>query len=192
MSSDLVLQKVTSKTAVEVCEPIRLGPETAALLRPDQSPAQFLRALVDGRHWDDAIRLMAYALPKRDTVWWGCLCVRLAAPPAPPTLAALRTTVRWVVAPEESHRLACKEAAAHAGQNTPAGLLGQAAFYSGGSITAPGMPAVAPKPTLTARFASGAVLLAAASGKSSTIETKYRQFVGLAIAIANGKFGWRR
>ena len=45
---------------------------------------------MDAHEYTDAVRFLAHALPKREAVWWACLCVRKAAGanPPPPAQAA--------------------------------------------------------------------------------------------------------
>ena len=71
--------KVTAKTAAEVCKHFPLGEEAKKLLRDGQTPAQFLDVLIEKQQFPDAVRFLAHALPKREAVWWACLCSRAVA-----------------------------------------------------------------------------------------------------------------
>ena len=63
-------------TLRDLCERAKLGEEAKALLKDEHTPRQFLELLIGKELFLDAIRFLAYALPKREAVGWGCLCVR--------------------------------------------------------------------------------------------------------------------
>jgi len=83
---DHMLARVAARTAAEVCD--RYPAEEAArpLLSEDLTPREYVGLLLAGRHYPEAVRFLAHALPKREAVWWACRCVRLVlgadAPPA--------------------------------------------------------------------------------------------------------------
>src|SRR5690606_25846941 len=123
-------------------------------------------------HWLDAIAFLARALPKREAVWWACMCARVTAPPAEeaaspegdvagPAAAgrgparALAAAEAWVYKPSEENRREC-EAAAHAAQfDSPESWAAIAAFWSGGSVAPPGGPVVPPGEDLAPRAVAG-------------------------------------
>ena len=51
---------------------------------------------------------LAWALPRREAVWWACQCVRAAVPPAEGSAddAALQAAQRWASSATEDHRRA--------------------------------------------------------------------------------------
>ena len=87
----VVWVKVLASTAAEVCQHVALGEEARALLQKEFTQQAFLDLLVAHELFPDAARLLAYALPKCDAVWWACLCIRhVASADIPPAdLAAL-------------------------------------------------------------------------------------------------------
>src|SRR5262249_49233476 len=85
------LVKVAAKTAAEVCKRFTLSEPAQKLLRPELTPRQFLDLLVEKQQPIDAVRFLAYGLPKPEAVWGACLCVRsVAGVDLPPKAAALR------------------------------------------------------------------------------------------------------
>ena len=146
------LAKVAAKTAAEVYKQFPLGDEAKKLLRDGMTPHQFLDALVEKQQFPDAARFLAHALPKREAVWWACLCARQAhganaPPPAGPALAAAE---KWASDPSEDNRRAAQAAATAAGMGAPAGCAAMAAFFSGGSLAPPAAPVVPPGEHLSA------------------------------------------
>jgi hypothetical protein len=188
------LRRIKAVNAVDVCEHFDVAPEAKVLLGPKASPREFLEALTTKRQFQTAIRFLAHALPPREAVWWGSLCVKHVAgevlPPA--EAAALKAAVVWVLDPTEANRSAAKAPAEAAGIETPAGGLATAAMWTGGSLTPPmpKVPPVVPGPYLPAKGVTGAVLLASIKAAGSGIEETQRRFVDLGIGVAEGRVTW--
>jgi hypothetical protein len=191
--SNGTLTKVTTRTAAEVCRRFVLGDEARKLLRDNQTPRQFLDLLAEKGQLADALRFLAYALPKREAVWWGCQCLRQVAagnqPPA--TLQAVQSAEKWASNPGEDQRRAGKPAAEAAGLETPAGCTALAAFYSGGSLAPPSAPPVPPGEHLTHKGVALAVLQAAVLTEPAKATEKYRRFLALGIDVGNGVNRWK-
>jgi hypothetical protein len=187
------LSKVAAKTAAEVCKRFPLGDDAKKVLREDQTPRQFLDLLLAQKLHVDAVRLLAYALPKPEAVWWACACVRhiAGASPPPKVLAALVAAEKWVADPSEDNRRAASAAAEAVEMGTPAGCAAMAAFWSGGSLGPPNVPVVPPGEYLTAHGVVGAVMLAAVQTEPAKTPEKYRKFLDLGIEVGNGTNRWK-
>jgi hypothetical protein len=187
------LVKVSAKTAAEVCQRFKLGDEAQKLLRPEQTPKQYLDVLVEKQQPLDAVKLLAYALPKAEAVWWACLCVRhvAGAKPADKVAAALAAAEKWVADPSEENRRACQAAAEAAELSSPAGCAAMAAFWSGGSLGPANTPVVPPPDHLTAHGAAGAVMLAAVMTDPAKAPEKYARFFALGLEVAAGTNRWK-
>ena len=187
------LTKVTAKTAAEVCKTFPLGDEAKKLLRDGLTPRQFLDVLLEKQQFPDAVRFLAHALPKREAVWWACLCARQvngSNPPAP-LGPALQAAEKWTSDPSEANRRAAHAAAEAGAMGSPAGCAALAAFFSGGSMAPPNVAAVPPGETLTAQMASGAILLAAVLTEPHKAVDKYRKVVALGVDVGNGVNTWK-
>lgn len=185
------LTKIKIPTAAEACRMAALSPAARALLTP-QAPIQaYLTALIDGDLLRDAVALMAYALPKREAVWWACLAARTAisAETAPAIRAALEAAEGWVYQPTEEKRRLTMARAQATGFDHPAVWAAVGAFWSGGSMAPPDVPAVPPPDHLTGLAVDGAVTLAAVSGGPERAPEKLRRFLDQAIDVANGGNG---
>jgi hypothetical protein len=182
----------TARTAAEVCRQVQLPEPASRLLREGQGPMEFLEALLAHGQFPAAVHFLAHALPRREAVWWACLCARHGHGAAQPSeaSAALQSAERWAREPAEEHRRAAWPAAEAAGLGTPAGCAASAAFFSGGSLAPPSAPAVPPGEWLTARAAAGAVLLAAVGAEPAKAPDKFRTFLALGKAVASGANRW--
>ena len=73
------------------------GDGEKAIAGADSASAGVDRLVAAGRH-QDAVKLLAHALPKREAVWWACMCAR-AIPDAalpPEDAAAIEAAETWV------------------------------------------------------------------------------------------------
>ena len=179
--------KVKDRQLAELCQHMDLGEEALALLQEEFTLQAYLDLLMAHELCPDAVRLLAYALPKRDAVWWACLCVRqvTAAEIPPADLAALEAAERWVIEPHEANRRAAMQAAEGLAFQTPASWAAVAAFWSSGSIAPLDAPTMMPGAYLTAQAVSGGVMLAAARCAPGTSTDPYHALIAIGMAIAS-------
>lgn len=184
------LRKIAQSTA-EICALLTLSGPAQALLEPELPPGEFIDRLCAAGLWSDAIRFLAHALPKREAVWWACLAARAALDQDAPVPQAevVAAAEAWVYQPVEENRRAAMAKAEAAGHNNPASWAAIAAFWSGGSLTAPDAAPVAPGEQLTAMAAAGAVQVAAVHREPQRAEEKYRLFIAQGLDIARGGNG---
>lgn len=187
--SDVRLIRVPAKTAAEVTRRYPLEEPAKPLLTPEAAPKAFLDALVEKNLLLDAIRFLAYALPKREAVWWACQCIKLANAVGKAGVA-LKAAERWATAPSEPNRRAAQKESEAATPATPAGCAALAAFVSDGSLAPPNVPAVPPADDLTAKAVVGAVSLAAVQAEPEKATEKQKQFVALGVEVAMGRNRW--
>jgi hypothetical protein len=185
------LNKVLIPKAAAICLDIELGPEAKHCLRADPAPVDFLHLLLEQRLYADAVRFLARALPKREAVWWACLCARgtLNETSAPEYINALAVAEAWVYKPTEPNRRQANAAAQAAGFDNAAAWAAMAAFWSDGSLAPENLPVVPPADNLASKAVAGAVMLAAVLKQPEKAPDKYTFFIQQAIDIANGGNG---
>jgi hypothetical protein len=184
------LVKIAAATAAEVCANFDLQTASKPLLREGMNPQEFLAALIENKKYLDAIDFLAHALPVREGIWWGCLCMQHALGdnlPAPDRAAAT-AAVQWLMQPSEETRAAAKAPAEAAGPASPAGALAMAACLTGGSIGPPNIPPIPPPPFASAQAIARAVKLASIKTEPPKIPKVQRSYVELAIEVAGGRF----
>jgi hypothetical protein len=183
------LAKISAKTAKEVCGRFKPGEAAAKLLRDDMTPGHFLGLLIENKQYLDAVRFLAYGLPKREAVGWACLCIRqtLGAETHGQVPPVLQAAENWVADPNDENRRAAMAVAEKEGFSTAAGCAALAAFLSGGSLTPPNLEAVPPAEHLTAQMVAGAVMLAAVSVEPEKAPEKYGRFLAQGMEVASGK-----
>jgi hypothetical protein len=187
------LTKVTL-SAAEAAQSITLTPEAVALLKPHASVADFLSALMAAELMTDAVAVMSRALPKREAVWWACLASRtmVDAQTPPAVVAAIDAAEAWVYRPSDETRRAAMDRAQATKFDHPGVWAAVGAFWSGGSMAPPNLPAVPPAEHLTGVAVAGAVNLSAVMRQPQFAKDKLKGFLGQAIDIANGGTGRQR
>ncbi|MFC7399190.1 DUF6931 family protein [Chelatococcus sp. GCM10030263] len=189
------LVKIEESSAKDIATVADLSREAQMLLREgEQGSAAFLARLVGGSLWTDAIRVFAFALPRREGVWWACLSARRMLTRAGaemdrvPSLAAIEAAETWVRRPCEDTRRPVFALAEVAGFDTPAGYAALAAFWTG-NLSRPDLPEIAPDPSLAPVAIGAAVLLAAVDAERGPDPALYRAALAEALDIARGGDG---
>jgi len=169
----------------QLCARAKVGDEAKALLTDEFSTKEFIALLTEKELFRDALRLVAYLLPKREAVGWGCLCVRhiLASQKDQPLPQVQVAAERWVSAPHEENRWAAKETADKEDPKTPSGLLAMAAFFAGPSMAPPNLQAVPPPGHATSEMVANVVFLAGVVSEPEKAKEKYEVFMQKALAL---------
>lgn len=187
------LKKIAAKRASDVCAKVDLSEEARKLLDGQLSPDGYLDRLIEKEQWVDAIRLLAFALPTREAVWWAAQCVRAHLPPDAPgkVLDALKSAEAWVYKPTEENRWAAKEAGEKVGYDKPSCWVTMGAFWSGGSMVPAHLPKMEPMPAFAPGAVAGAILMAGARDPNQVM-ANYKLALEDGLDIANGGTGKRR
>jgi hypothetical protein len=167
--------------AVEVCERYTLAEAPRQFLKDETPAEEFVTTLLDKKLHADAVKFVAYALPKKGAVRWACSCAHIVKADG----AGLDAAEKWLEDPSDENRRAAMDVAKAEGFKTPGACAALAAFLSEGSLTPPNLQAVAPAEHLTAEVVTGAVILAAVSKEPEKAPEKYRQFVSLGLDLVN-------
>jgi uncharacterized protein DUF6931 len=189
--SEVPLVKLRAASAAEICGQFNLRKEARPLLRAGLTPREFVEALVREKQYIAGIEFIAHALPPREAIWWGGLCVQHACGVnlSPAERRVYRAAVQWVLEPTEVNRSAAKAPVGAVPSGSPAGWLAVAAEQAGsvaGSKAAPTPPA----PFTSAEAVSIAVKLASVKGGPPKIADTQRLFVELGMGVAEGRFAW--
>jgi hypothetical protein len=177
------------RSVVDIAIAAELGDDAIQLLKSDDvrgGPREFLAILSKREMFPEAVRFLAFSLPRRECVWWAWVCARKASgtEPKPAVKAALEATERWIVQPTDEHRRAAMESAQAADVGTPAGCAALAAFFSGGSLGPAHLPAVPPGEFLTAKAVTGSVILSAVINEPEKAAERFREFLALGLEVA--------
>jgi hypothetical protein len=191
MSAAQDMTKLSGARLAEVLGRCDLPAEALPVVAGVPDVPGVIAALAGGGFLVEAARVFAHALPKREAVWWACMC---AAHTAPAALAALDGQARataelWVRQQTDALRRAAMEEAKQAGFQSPEAWAAVAAFWSGDSIAPPEALKVPPPPHLTGVAVAGAVALAAVRGRPERQAQRLARFLQAARDIAAGGSG---
>jgi hypothetical protein len=182
---------VFSQSAADVCKQAPLSDAARALLEKKPTVGQLIGVLSENRLFLDACRVLAFALPKREAIWWVCQCLRQGKiAESPLDLAAIVAAERWVTAPDDERRRAAHAASEAVGVGTPAGCVALATFLSGGSLAPPNVADVPPADHLSAAAVAGALAMAAVAKNPVQAPEQSQRFIAIALEVSNGKQWW--
>jgi len=167
---------------------LALGPEAAAAIDGATQVPNALARLEASGFLLEATRLVAHALPKREAVWWACMCAIHTAPADLPAAdrSAREAAEDWVRHQTDKTRRTAWDRAQASGSRTPEAWAAIAAFWSGDSMSPEGQPAVPPAAHLAGTATAGAVALASVRGDVTRRETRLRNFLESGRNIAAG------
>lgn len=182
-------QQPPRRTVRDLVVAAELGDEVLQLLSSDDvrsGPRELISVLTKRGMFPEAVRFLAFALPKRECVWWAWVCARKASgtEPVPAVRSALEATERWIVKPTDEHRRAAMKAAEAADLGTPAGCAALSVFFTGGSMGPPDVPVVPPGEFSTAKAVTGTIILSAVSVEPERATDKFREFLKLGLEVA--------
>ncbi|MBL6077074.1 hypothetical protein JMJ56_03585 [Belnapia sp. T18] len=170
---------------------LELDAEGSALLAGLADAEAALARLEGAGRMTEALRLLAHALPKREAVWWACMCARAVPDPAARAedAQALDAAEAWVRRPDEAARRAAMAAAERAAFRSTEAWAAVGAFWSGGSMSPEGQPVVPPAEHLTGVAIAGAVVLATVRTAPERAPVRYPRFIASARDIGTGGAG---
>jgi len=171
-----------------VMERAALSPEAAGPVQGCVDVADAITRLETGGFASEAVRVLAHALPKREAVWWACMCAVSTAPAdlKDQDRLARETAELWVRQQKDEQRRTAMTHAEAGGFQTPEAWAGVAAFWSGDSMSPVGVPAVPPPPDAAGRAVAGAVALAAVRGDVTRHAARLKRFLESGRNIAAG------
>jgi hypothetical protein len=192
--SSATFVKIPAKTAVEVfaniaCAHVELTGEALALLKDGMSPEEFLAALMEKKLYVDGFEFLAFALPVREAIWWGLLCMQHSAGDnlSPTDRGAASAAVNWLLQPTEENRVAAGPAAEAAGIASPAGSIAAAVFNTGGNVAPPGLQIFkAPDKFAPAKAIARAVTIASVKVEPVHIISTQKSYLTLGLEVAAG------
>jgi predicted component of type VI protein secretion system len=183
-----LVAKPTELSLVATCAYLEFADDVGGMAATAKSPDDLIATLAEQEKFQDALRLRAHLLTKRQAVWWGCLCAReLDAPLAAAQTAALRAAANWTAEPDEKHRRVAEQSAETAKFSGIGAMLALSAFWSDGSMAPEGNPDVPPDERLTSQGVSAALISAAYHGDPTKATDRFHAFLAKGKDIADEK-----
>ncbi len=184
-------KKIVAERACDIIDADCLGSGSRVFLDSESSPETLIIKLSEASKWPDAIRVMASALPRREAVWWACVCSRQTANLTVDEAdkMALEAAEKWVFEPSdegrsEAFRMAQESEAASAGT-----LAALAVACSESKLTVVEDQQIKMDSSSFAQIVAAAVLIAANEKSGVQIDDQFRMFIRIGEDIAKGGNG---
>ena len=186
------LVKIQAQKASDILKHFELSEDAITFAeKGNLTPAEFIDQLVKANFFFDAVKFLAVALPKRESIWWACMAVKKTLPadaPAPQQ-AALNAAEQWAIQPTEENRQLAKAWSEKTQNKSAASWAATAAFWSGGSMAKPGEPDMPAPPYLYAHAVSGAISMAAFAPDPDNAADQFKLFIRQGLDLAAGGRG---
>jgi hypothetical protein len=188
-------EKIKMPTAKDACTADFLSADVADLYEEmaDSKPITFLESLIGRGYLEDSAAFLAQALPLREAIWWGCICVRLSLQEMPKDteIRALKAAEAWAFEPTEQHAAAAGRVVDGIAPTTPAIIVGIASFWSGGRLFPDLAPDAKTPKGVVGQLVGAAVVMSAYSFPPLEAAERLREFIGRGLNIASGGDGKR-
>ncbi|MFK0573524.1 DUF6931 family protein [Endozoicomonas sp.] len=150
-------------------------------------PGYLLSSLLKDDHFGSAVSFLSHCLKKDFAIAWGYAClIHVPVSWSQQEMDVLGNIKSWLREPTDKHRRFHEKNLHSLGVKSPVAWLGQALFWSGGSITPEDAPDVSPSPGLLGQAISGAVQLAGLVEDGSHSSKLYPRFINLGIRVVEG------
>lgn len=183
------IKKFNSSKVDSILAALELA-EDAAELRSLGSDLAILRYLETQKLYSEAVKFLAYGLPKREAIWWAYLASTALEKDHsdPQTQEALTVIKNWTRKPDEALRRHAGKIGAELQFYTPTSWTATAILWSGGSITPEGRPIVEASEDMCAKAVSNAIIISAHQ-LSRDPNTAFVQFLRQGLHIGMGGNG---
>jgi hypothetical protein len=183
------------RTAPGLCEyhSIRLTAAGRALLRSEDTPREYFDRLRAARLLADARQILAHGLPRRRALWWAYTCAcDAAAGRLPGNVQAIVELARRAIVDASDDNRQATQVLGHPDldDHPMVTCLAMAVFFGGGSISAPHLPFVGPKPFVVPRLVSSVVYLASVHSEPAAYLKHLDRYLECGLALAGGADPW--
>ncbi len=178
------------RRANEVCVLFKTPTVALNLIDDDPTVAVAFDRFIQAGHLAEARRLLAFAMDRRDAIWWAYLSAMEAARHKEFTTEqqkGLDLVLSWLIDPNDIRRKQCKEAMRNCKTTSIAGILCFAVWLSGGSISPYARRHIEPKPHVCGKLCGVVVYLSSVYFDPSRWTTYLKHFLDTGILVAKGE-----
>lgn len=168
---------------------LKPGDDVKKASAPDMSALQLIEALTQQQLFVDAIRYLALALPKRESIWWTVAFNKKVSSQGHSDIKeeeAWKLVEEWVYDPTEENRVGAFALAEELEFETPGSYAAMAVYWSGGSMTpVESGQIVPPGPGLSGTAVGASILMTCALAeppRTTPVLHQYALKIGLNVA----------
>lgn len=185
------MEKIHTKLAKDLVKHFDLDDDAKDLFDENLKTTEFLDVLMSNELYMDAITLLSHSLPKREAVWWACICAKKHQKEVNDELfsQSLAAAEKWVYDPTEKNRRLAEFYAEKGQYETAAAWVAAAVFWSGDSIMPEGEPAIAPAEYLYSHAVRGCIITCVGMNDKLSINDSYKNYLEHGLNIAKGGNG---
>ena len=184
------LTRIKARSAGELLQHFELSDESETVTGIDDTPRLAITKLVDTENYHDAVTMLAHAMPKREVIWWACLCTKKTMDQTVDLdCAAVAAAELWVREPNEANWLSVRKISERGKNRTAAEWLATASSWCMGSMADTGDVEVPPPDFLYAHAVAASITLAAVAAAPEKIAENYQLFIRMGFDLAAGGSG---
>ena len=187
----MTMEKIQTEYAKDLVKHFELEDDGKSIFKEELKTIEFLELLISNKFYMDAINLLSHSLPKREAVWWACICAKKHKKSVNDELynKALAAAEKWVYDPSEKNRRVAEFYAEKSQYESAASWVAAAAFWSGDSIMPEGEPVVAPAQYLYSHAIRGCIITCVGMDDGTEPDDRYKTYLTHGINIAKGGNG---
>lgn len=184
-------KKINADKVAAIIDLQELEAESIALLGADMWPEKFIEVLSDAGRWLDAIKVLAHALPRREAVWWACMCATQveSLKTDKEELAALESAEKWVFKPTDEHRADAFQMAQKSRSSSLGTMCALAAAFSQKKLPIAKDQEMEVDIAEFPKMINGTVVMAATKGDMAEFNERLQNFLASGTNIACGGNG---
>ncbi len=184
-------KKISTERVSDIIDVDVLDSTSLELLEPDMRPEAYIEALSSAEKWTDAVAVMARALPRREAVWWACLCAALmdGLSENKEEILALKTAEKWVYKPSEENRRNAFVQAQKSDKPSAGTLSCMAVAFGGGKLALSKDQSIDFDASVFTEIVAAVVMISASENDGLHINQRLKQFLHNAKDIACGGSG---
>jgi hypothetical protein len=184
-------KKIDHKKACDVMDTNYLDPGSSDLLDEEMRPEAFIRKLSEAKKWRDAVKVMAHILPRREAVWWACICARQMEDLTSDKMEilALEAAEKWVFKPTDKKRLNAFQLAQKSDSPSAGTMSAMAAVHSERTLQVAKGQKLELDSDAFPHIVAAIAMMSTSAAEESRVERQYRQILKSGEHIACGGNG---
>ena len=184
-------KKIIAKRAGDVISADDLTEESVALMTESVTPSEFIQQLMDAGHFLDSAKTLAYSLPRREAVWWACMCARQleSVNSAESEKKALSAAEKWVYDPVDERRTIAFQCAQTSKTNSVGVMCALAAAFSDSNLPVDEDNSIEVDSSSFPGAIFAAIVVAASEAENQALEDRVAELLKVGVEIAQGGSG---